>query len=157
VQVVGSGGDPKGGALVLLEDDNLRLRLLTADRDGRAKAPMPPPAPTRVRVAAVAEGVWAFGAWQGWDPARAEVVVEIGDAGTAVISSDEAEGSPVIESPSGWNVSGVLTRVGLRPFVDPKQPLYLAGLPVGRYQVRLGEAVRTLSVESGEIATVELP
>ena len=157
VQVVGSGGDPKGGALVLLEDDNLRLRLLTADRDGRAKAPMPPPAPTRIRVAAVAEGVWAFGAWQGWDPARPALVVEIGDAGTAVISTDKGEGSPVIESPSGWDVSGVLTRVGLRPFVDPKRPLYLAGLPVGRYQVRLGEVVRTLSVEGGEIATVELP
>ena len=51
----------------------------------------------------------------------------------------------------------MLTRVGLCPFVDPKEPLYLAGLPVGRYEVRLKDAARTLAIEGGEVATVELP
>ncbi len=157
VHVLGAGGDPKGGAFVLLEDDRRSLRLLTADRDGRVKAPMPPPAPSRIRLAAVAEGVWAFGPWQDWDPRRAETAIEVGDAGTAMISTDVSEGSPAIEGPFGWDVSGVLTRVGLRPFVARDQPLYLSGLPVGRYQVRLGDVARTLAIEGGEMATLELP
>ena len=45
VQVLGPGGEPKGGAFVLIEDDLHNLRLLTTDNDGRAKASMPPPLP----------------------------------------------------------------------------------------------------------------
>lgn len=156
VRVRAEDGTPAPDALVFLEDDRGRWRVLTAGQDGSAESSPPVPPAGRHRAAVLYRGRWTLGAWAAVDQPL-EVVLDGREPGALrVWTSAEPQGPLRILGPGGWDLSFVLTRAGLRPELRPDHELELAGLPPGTYGLTQGTASLTVSLSADEIHEVEL-
>jgi hypothetical protein len=156
VAVLDASGSPAGGAFVFIEELGRGTRLLTADGGGRLVVPVSEPPPAQLRVAATAGGAWGFTAWQSWEALRDGVLIAVDPGGSLRVETHKLEGSPQIFTSEGWNVSALLTELGLRPRVSPSMPLEIAGLPQGAYIVRLDAVSVNAAIRQGERAGVDL-
>ncbi len=152
--VVDTNHAPVVGALVFveLEDDT---RILTTDGDGDANLRLDPPFPVRLRVAVHGLNRWALGGWLAWREAMAEApILALGDTGSLTMVTEERSGVPQIVDASGWDVTMLLSRLGVRPRLSAGLPLVIEGLPVGSYGISLGDQLRITTTRSGEVAEV---
>jgi hypothetical protein len=156
VTVLDTDGRPAVAALVFLETDGELALVSSADASGRIRFVLPSPPPARVRAAALAGQVWVLGGWTTLDEARAGLELAAVATGSLVVHTESSGGFPTIEAPGGWNLSWLLTRVGLRPSVSPETPLRLSGLPTGTYTVRLRTAVASGTVRPDRESSVKL-
>lgn len=156
VQVVDAEGSPVAGAFVFLEEEGRGQRLLTTGMDGRVAARIDPPPPSRVRLAALANGAWSLGEWKGWSEVSMPLTLLASPGGSVRVGSASRSGSPRILSPHGWDVSWLLTRLGVRPTFAPGHPLEIHGLPEGNYAVSLEGNTASATVRTGRLATVDL-
>ncbi|MCP4547123.1 MAG: hypothetical protein GY835_11710, partial [bacterium] len=56
-----------------------------------------------------------------------------------------------------WNIAWLMTRLGLRPMIEPNRPLVIAGLPEGTYEVGIGEETAVFSVRGSRETRALLP
>ncbi|MDY7093299.1 MAG: carboxypeptidase-like regulatory domain-containing protein [Acidobacteriota bacterium] len=146
------------GAFLVLEGDAGVQQLTMTGRDGRGVVQLTPPLPSRVRAAAMADGRWVLGPWVELEQARREgVVLALGAVGAVELLSGEAQGIPFIVSTDGWDLTGLLARLGTPPTLRPGQPLTVSGLPEGSYRIMLGDFQATATVQAGDSDVVELP
>ena len=149
-------GHPVAGAFVFLEEEGRGQRLLTAGFDGRIAARIELPVPARVRLAMLANGAWTLGEWKGWSEIPETMTLVAGAGGSVRVESSSRAGSPRILSSRGWDVSWLLTRLGVRPTLAPDLPLEVHGLPEGDYTVSLEGRTSSAKVQAGRQVAVEL-
>jgi hypothetical protein len=144
---------PGAHALVFVELEGAGVRLASADTEGIAWVALEPPLPERVRSAAFAGGAWGFGAWRPLSATDPSLSLRIPPGGTLLLAS-EASGEPVIAT-GGWDVSRLLTLVGMRPSLRGA-PLMLTGLPPGQYTVALGQLTAAGEVRADRPLALDL-
>ena len=134
------------GALLFVETDPGALRIVNADANGVAEVRFQQPLPARIRIAASAGGAFLLGDWTPFDKAVSDgLALEPGPTGTLQIRSKERSGDVTITG-AGWRVDRLLQWLGAFPKVAPEMPLALR-LPVGTYEVTLGNQTRVVSVD----------
>jgi hypothetical protein len=152
------GGGLVAGAFLVLEGDAGAQRLTMTGQDGRGVVQLTPPLPQRVRAAALADGRWALGPWVELEQARREgLQLSLGAVGAVELQPGEAQGIPAIVSADGWDLAGLLARLGTPPILRPGQPLTVSGLPEGSYRVVLGDFQALATVRVGDPDVLELP
>lgn len=156
VAVADESGAPVPGAFLFFEEEGKGVRLVTAAADGTAKVTLEAPLPPRVRAATFARGLWAFGGWVTRDTAREGLTLPLAGTGALKVTSARLHGSPGVVTGEGWNLGWLLRLLGAPPDLSPEQPLALAGLPEGQYQVSLESVSVTLAVKEGELAEQSL-
>ncbi len=156
VRVLEHDGEPAVGALLFLEDDRGRWRVLTADQSGSAKMPPQMPPAGRNRLAVLHRGRWTLGEWIAADEPLEVVLTDADAAGLRIWTDQDHEGPLRIRGPGSWDLSWIMTRAGLRPVLRPGLDLEVAGLPAGTYSVSLGTTSTTVVLSPGEIAEVRL-
>lgn len=157
IEVAGPEGQAAAAQLVFVELEGRGLQVLTSDAAGLARATLPRPLPARVRAAALSAGSWALGEWVSVAEAL-ETGLRLAPTaqGQLLLRTSHAAGAPQILAPQGWDLTRLLTWLGLRPWVSPDRPLTLPGLPSGRYGVSLGQAAASTVVEAAEPSEVWL-
>ncbi|MFL6201870.1 MAG: carboxypeptidase regulatory-like domain-containing protein [Thermoanaerobaculia bacterium] len=156
VLVLDAEGVPVAGAFVFLEEEGKGQRLLTAGLDGRVAARIEHPLPVRVRFAALANGTWSLGEWKGWSEVQETMTLLARPGGAVRVESASRTGSPRILSSQGWDVSWLLTRLGVPPTLAPGVPIELHGLPEGDYTVSLVGTTSPAKVRAGRQVVVVL-
>jgi hypothetical protein len=146
-----------GGAFVFLEVEGRGLRVLTADASGRAALTFDPPYPPRLRAAAYVDGRFVFGGWRTFTEASEKpALLEAADATGALVISGDEPFVPGIVSATGWDLTELLTRLGLRPVVG-EDDVRVDGLPPGSYEVSAPGGRRFVTVVAGEETAVAWP
>ncbi len=156
IRVLGPDERPFVGALVFLEEESKSVRILTTDTQGKAETSVHPPHSPRVRAAAMAGGIWALDEWRSLEAAPEGLTLKMGEHGSLSLSAKRQAELVRVVSPHGWNVSWLLTRLGLAPEVSPERPLLLDGLPVGTYDVLAGTSRHRVSIEGGDTSEVTI-
>ena len=156
VEVLDEGGRPASSAFVFLQSGSGVDQIASADVSGIAEFRLPDPVPSQVRAAAFAGGSWILGTMR--DTARLGGVLRLTGqpVGSIVVVSAESPGSPAVTSTEGWDLSWLLTRLGMRPMVGPSSDLRLGGIPEGTYTVTLRSATTVVSVREGREVVAEL-
>ncbi|MEO8505235.1 MAG: carboxypeptidase-like regulatory domain-containing protein [Acidobacteriota bacterium] len=154
VEVVGPDGSPAADAFVFLQLDDASVRLVTADGSGRARFTLVKPFPKIVRAADHTLGGWSLGEWQALTADSPPLAIGGGAGGTLSILG-AANGIPLtIESAKGWRLDQLLLQMGIPAVPSEPAPAIVAGVPAGRYILRLGAQQRVVAVEAGGVTSV---
>lgn len=157
VQVVGAEGQPASGAFVFLDQPGGGL-MATADGNGRAELHLTKPFPALIRCAAFAGGAWSLGDWVALDDVQeGGLTLGIGRTGGIVIQSDKSAGILSVLSPNGWNVAGLLARLGVGAMLSPGAAVTIGGLPEANYTLAVDGWSKTVSVRAAEDTVVDAP
>jgi len=158
VSVLEPGGAPAVGALVFLEVPGGGLRLATTDASGEIRRTLTPPLPERLRAATNVGGAWVLGGWQTLEEAEAGLRLQASEAGSVVVIAPDEERAGFLDivGPEGWDVDGLLLRMGVRPRIVQGQPTRITGLPVGTYLFSLGSLPVQVAVQPGRETEVSL-
>lgn len=160
LRVLNAEGAPVAGAFVFLESDNGPLRMATTRADGAARMETPEPPPRQVRLAAWAGGIWSLGPWRSFEEVAGEGMTASlpAEPGILEVTSEEYAGTVPITLQDGWDLSGLMLRLGHTSRVAPGEPLRLPGLPPTAVHVGSleGGAPRQTRIPPGELVTVKL-
>ncbi|MFV1988808.1 MAG: carboxypeptidase regulatory-like domain-containing protein [Gemmatimonadota bacterium] len=156
VEVVAENGQPAPSAFVFFHTGSGADQIATTDIYGAVAFRLPDPPPQQFRVAAFTGGAWILGNQLNAGDLDGVVKLAPKPSGTIIVVSEMAAGSPAIVSAAGWNLSWLLTRVGMRPMVGTDSELRLRGIPEGAYTVTLRDATATVSVRRDRESIVEL-
>jgi len=154
--VLGRDGTGQPGSIVFLQTDNGGNRLATAGSSGIATFELRLPLPGRFRAAAFANGSWILGEWAVFDPDDASALLVDEGAGALVVTADGVAGPVAVKSQDGWDVSWLMTRVGVRPMIAVGHPLRLVGLPAGTYTIVVNEIQNHARVQSDRETSIDL-
>ncbi len=158
IQMTRADGHAAAGAFVFLERSDNIHRMLTASADGRVKVALQPPAPEWVRAAGVDNGSWQLGPWMPVAEAQEQgIALTAQDTGSVHIESQTRRGWTGILSAEGWDISRLMTRLGMRLTVSPEQPLEVHHLPVGDYLLAIDDFSSRVAIRYGDLTTVEIP
>jgi hypothetical protein len=145
------------GTTVFLETDTGRLDLASADQNGIAEFSLSAPYPSRVRAAAAFEGRWALGEWLSWESATSQpIALHAGATGNVVVRSKTATGPLTITSDHGWRIDRLMQWIGAFIDLRPGSSVAINGLPAGEYVFAAAAQRRTVIVQAGKTATLEL-
>ncbi|MEM7349289.1 MAG: carboxypeptidase-like regulatory domain-containing protein [Acidobacteriota bacterium] len=159
LQVLDAAEQPISGAFVFFEGEGGQRGILTAAGDGRAELALDPPLPARVRFATFGAGDWTLGSWMPLPSAGDEPTVLIqGRTGSLELRA-AADGEPSyveLVSATGWDLSRLLTQVGMRPVLRPGDSLRLTGLPPGPYTLSTASTAMAVAIEDGSERSIDL-
>jgi hypothetical protein len=153
IGVIDGEGQPVDGALVLVEEEGRDLQLLTADENGKAILVLDATARGRLRAAATSGNAWGLSAWCTRESVSRGMSVALLPAGTLAVESEGSQGPLHLEI-LGWDVAGLLAKLGAGPEVYPETPLLIPGLPAGDYEATLAGETHPVKVRAG--ATVQV-
>ncbi len=156
VEVLDERGRPAPSAFVFLHTGTGADQIALSSSLGVVEFHLPDPVPRQVRAAAFANGSWILGGLHDTDRRDRTLRLTGQPAGSVVVVSTAASGSPTVVSTDGWDLSWLLTRLGMRPLVGPDRDLRLSGVPEGTYTVALRDAREVASVRSGREVVVKL-
>ncbi len=144
------------GAFVFLESDSQSFQILTTDREGKASLVVLPPYPQRFRAAMMSGGRWALGDWLELETAREGMTLYAAEStgGVVMVSSERAV--PEIMTDSGWNMSKLLSSVGLRLTLSPDLQLEIHGLSPGSYHVSIGDVVSSFAIQAADVTEIDI-
>jgi hypothetical protein len=147
IGVIDGEGRPVDGALVLVEEEGREIVVLTADEFGKAVVVLDPAAHGRLRVAATSGNAWGLYAWCTRESVRRGMSVALLPAGILAVESEGPDGVLRLET-RGWDLAGLLAKLGARPEVYSGTPLLIPGLPEGDYTATLAGESHPVTVRA---------
>jgi hypothetical protein len=152
VQISLASGEPAVGAVVAFKFGAAGPAVLSADDRGMVSFDLEG-MNQQVRAAATTSEGWVLGESQ----AASDEVVHLtsSETGSLRLTSGPPGAAPRLTSAEGWNITELLTVVGLPHRFDSRGRLEVPGLPVGRYEVEVAGSSRAVMVTAGDQVTLD--
>ncbi|MEM7586937.1 MAG: carboxypeptidase-like regulatory domain-containing protein [Acidobacteriota bacterium] len=158
IRMVGVDGEAAAGAFVFLERSDNIHRMLTTGAKGSVTVSLRPPFPRWVRAAGVDQGSWQLGPWVELSEAQQDgLALANRDTGSVRIASETTQSWAGLMSADGWDLSRLMTRLGMRPTVSPDRPLEIQHLPTGNYFLAVDDFSTQIDIRRDDVTTLELP